>query len=145
MQNSEVRTVYVSGNGKALAQQIQIAPHCVISDEPLSAGGTDAGPNPYDLLLGALGACTSMTMTLYAHRKAWPLDDIIVHLLHFKVHAADCADCETKAVALDQIERDIHLSGNLSEEQRSKLLEIANKCPVHKTLSAGIHIETRLV
>jgi uncharacterized OsmC-like protein len=145
MQNNEVRTVYVRGNGKALAQQIQIAPHCVISDEPLSAGGTDTGPNPYDLLLGALGACTSMTMTMYANRKAWPLEDVIVHLRHSKVHAANCVDCETQDVKLDQIERDIHLSGNLSGEQRSKLLEIANKCPVHRTLASGIHIETRLV
>jgi len=145
MQNSEVRTVYVRGNGKSLAQQIQIAPHCIVSDEPLSAGGTDTGPNPYDLLLSALGACTSMTITLYAHRKAWPLEDVIVHLRHSKVHAADCADCETKDVMLDQIERDIHLSGKLSGEQRSKLLEIANKCPVHRTLISGIHIETRLV
>src|SRR5665213_2431793 len=145
MQNSEVRTVYVRGNGKSLAQQIQIAPHCIVSDEPLSAGGTDTGPNPYDLLLSALGACTSMTITLYAHRKAWPLEDVIVHLRHSKVHAADCADCETKDVMLDQIERDIHLSGKLSGEQRSKLREIANKCPVHRTLISGIHIETRLV
>jgi uncharacterized OsmC-like protein len=145
MQTSEVRTVYVRGNGKALAQQIQIAPHCIVSDEPVSAGGTDTGPNPYDLLLGALGACTSMTLTLYAHRKAWPLEDIIVHLRHSKVHAADCAGCETKDVMLDQIERDIHLSGNLSEEQRARLLDIANKCPVHRTLASGIHIETRLV
>jgi putative redox protein len=145
MENSEVRTVYVRGNGKALAQQIQIAPHCIVSDEPLSAGGTDSGPNPYDLLLGALGACTSMTMTLYAHRKAWPLEDVIVHLRHSKVHAADCADCERKDVTLDQIEREIHLSGNLSGEQRARLLDIANKCPVHKALSSGIHIETRLV
>ena len=145
MQNSEVRTVYVRGNGKALAQQIQIAPHYIVSDEPVSAGGTDTGPNPYDLLLAALGACTSMTVTLYAHRKAWPLEDVIVHLRHTKIHTADCADCETKNVMLDQIERDIHLSGNLSDEQRSRLLDIANKCPVHRTLTAGIRIETRLV
>jgi putative redox protein len=145
MENSEVRTVYVRGSGKALAQQIQIAPHCIISDEPVSAGGTDTGPNPYDLLLGALGACTSMTLSMYAHRKTWPLEDVIVHLRHTRIHAVDCADCDTKETRLDQIERDIHVSGNLSDEQRSKLLEIANKCPVHRTLTSGIHIETRMV
>jgi putative redox protein len=145
MENSEVRTVYVRGSGKGLAQQIQIAPHCIISDEPVSAGGTDAGPAPYDLLLGALGACTSMTVTMYARRKAWPLEDVIVHLRHSRIHAEDCANCETKEGMLDQIERDIHVSGKLSEEQRSKLLEIANKCPVHRTLTSSIHIETRMV
>jgi len=145
MENSEVRTVYVRGSGKGLAQQIQIAPHCVFSDEPASAGGTDTGPTPYDLLLGALGACTSMTVTMYARRKAWPLEDVIVHLRHAKIHAEDCAGCETKEAMLDRIERDIHLSGNLSDEQRSKLLEIANKCPVHRTLTSKIHIETRMV
>ena len=96
MENSEVRTVYVRGSGKGLAQQIQIAPHCIISDEPVFAGGTDAGPTPYDLLLGALGACTSMTVTMYARRKAWPLEDVIVHLRHSRIYAEDCANCETK-------------------------------------------------
>jgi putative redox protein len=145
MENSEVRTVYVRGSAKGLAQEIQVAPHVIISDEPISAGGTDTGPTPYDLLLGALGACTSMTVTMYARRKAWPLEDIIVHLRHSKVHAADCESCETKDARLDRIERDIHVTGNLSEEQLSKLLEIANKCPVHRTLTSGIHIETRMV
>src|SRR5579872_3249758 len=94
MENSEVRTVYVRGSAKGLAQEIQIAPHCVISDEPVSAGGSDTGPTPYDLLLGALGACTSMTVTMYARRHAWPLEAVIVHLRHTKVHAADCENCE---------------------------------------------------
>jgi putative redox protein len=86
-----------------------------------------------------------MTVTMYARRNAWPLEDIIVHLRHSKVHAADCESCETKDARLDRIERDIHVTGNLSEEQLSKLLEIANKCPVHRTLTSGIHIETRMV
>jgi putative redox protein len=145
MENSEVRTVYVRGSGKALAQEIQIAPHSILSDEPVSAGGTDTGPNPYDLLLGALGACTSMTVSMYAHRNAWPLENIIVHLRHTRIHADDCAGCEKKETRLGQIERDIHVSGKLSEEQRAKLLEIANKCPVHRTLTSGIHVETRMV
>jgi uncharacterized OsmC-like protein len=145
MENNEVRSVYVRGSARGFAQQIQVAPHCLISDEPVSAGGTDTGPTPYDLLLGALGACTSMTVSIYARRKAWSLEDVIVHLRHSRIHAEDCANCETKEGRLDQIECDIHVSGNLSAEQRSKLLEIANKCPVHRTLTSEIHIETRMV
>jgi uncharacterized OsmC-like protein len=115
------------------------------ADEPVSAGGTDTGASPYDLLLAALGACTSMTVAMYARRKAWPLEEVTVHLRHAKIHAADCAECETKEGMLDRIERDIHFAGSLTEEQRSKLLEIANKCPVHRTLTSEIDIRTRVV
>jgi len=137
--------VIVRGNASGFAQEIQAATHQFKSDEPLSAGGTDTGPSPYDLLLAALGSCTSMTIAMYARRKTWPLESVTVTLRHSRIHAADCADCETKEGLLDRIERDIELSGTLTPEQRAKLLEIANKCPVHRTLTSEINIQTRLI
>ena len=114
------------------------------SDEPLEVGGTDTGPSPYDLLLAALGSCTSMTVAMYARRKAWPLQDVEVRLKHSRIHAADCADCDTKDGMLDNIQREIILNGPLTQEQRVRLLEIANKCPVHQTLSSKIKIDSWL-
>jgi putative redox protein len=137
--------VVVRGSAAGFAQEIHAGRHRILADEPASAGGTDTGASPYDLLLAALGACTSMTVAMYARRKAWALEEVTVHLRHSKIHAADCADCETREGMLDRIERDIHFSGPLTEEQRSKLLEIANKCPVHQTLTSEIDIETRVV
>ncbi|HSZ21060.1 MAG TPA: OsmC family protein [Candidatus Acidoferrum sp.] len=145
MEKVDARSVVVRGSAAGFAQEIHAGRHRMVADEPASAGGTDTGLSPYDLLLASLGACTSMTVAMYARRKAWPLDEVTVHLRHSKIHAADCADCETREGMLDRIERDIHFVGKLTDEQRSKLLEIANKCPVHRTLTSEIDIETRLV
>ena len=143
--NEGPRTVTVHGSAAGFAQQISVGPHRLAGDEPASVGGTDVGPGPYDLLLAALGSCTSMTLAMYARRKRWPLEAVTVRLRHSRIHAADCESCETKEGSLDLIERDVELAGSLSEEQRVRLLEIANKCPVHRTLTAEVHIETRLV
>jgi putative redox protein len=145
MEKVDVRSVVVRGSAAGFAQEIHAGAHRLHADEPVSAGGTDTGPSPYDLLLAALGACTSMTVAMYARRKAWPLEEVTVHLRHSRIHAADCAECETKEGMLDRIERDIHLEGPLTIEMRSKLLEIANKCPVHRTLTSEIDIKTREV
>jgi uncharacterized OsmC-like protein len=145
MEKVDVRSVVVRGSAAGFAQEIHAGLHRFYADEPVSAGGTDTGPSPYDLLLAALGACTSMTVAMYARRKAWPLEEVTVHLRHSKIHATDCAECETREGMLDRIERDIHFAGLLTEEQRSKLLEIANKCPIHRTLTSEIDIKTREV
>jgi putative redox protein len=140
-----VPEVVVRGSAKGFAQDIHVGSHHLVADEPLSAGGEDSGPGPYDLLLTALGSCTSMTIGMYARRKAWPLENITVRLHHSKIYASDCADCETKEGMLDRIERDIHLDGPLTPEQHTRLLEIADKCPVHRTLTSEINIRTRLI
>jgi uncharacterized OsmC-like protein len=137
--------VVVRGSAAGFAQEIVAGRHRMAGDEPVSAGGTDTGPSPYELLLAALGACTSITVGMYARRKGWPLEEVTVHLRHSKIHALDCAECETKEGMLDRIERDVHFAGSLTAEQRSKLLEIANKCPVHRTLESEIDIKTRVV
>jgi putative redox protein len=124
-------------------QTIAAGPHRLIADEPKAAGGEDSGPGPYDFLLAALGACTSMTLRLYAERKALPLDRVTVTLTHGKIHAEDCAECETKVGMLDQIDRVIGLDGALDAEQRKRLMEIADKCPVHRTLTSEVRILTR--
>jgi ribose 5-phosphate isomerase B len=138
----ETPEVIVTGSATGFAQEIAVGPHRLKGDEPTSVGGTGTGPSPYDFLLAALGSCTSMTVGMYARRKGWPLEHVTVWLRHSKVHAADCADCETKEGMLDRIERDIHFSGSLTSEQQDRLLEIANKCPVHRTLTSEIDIRT---
>jgi putative redox protein len=136
--------VIVRGDDNGLAQTVTAGAHDLRSDEPVSAGGTDTGPTPYDLLLAALGSCTSMTVAMYARRKQWPLERVTVHLRHSRAHAADCAACETEDTKLTIIDRDIELDGPLDKDQRSRLLAIANRCPVHLTLISRIDIRTRL-
>ncbi len=136
--------VLVAG-GKGLAQEIVARRHRLHADEPEELGGTDSGPTPYDLLVAALGVCTGMTLRLYADRKGMPLEGVRVRLRHAKIHALDCARCETKEGKIDRIEREIELLGDLDEVQRQRLLEIADRCPVHRTLTSEIVIESRLV
>jgi putative redox protein len=138
------RTITVHGSADGFAQEIAIGRHRLAADEPVSVGGTDTGPNPYDLLLAALGSCTSITVAMYARRKRWPLESVTVRLSHSKIHAADCEDCETRVGLLDHVHRDVEFSGPLSEDQRARLLDIASKCPVHRTLESEIVIETHL-
>ena len=138
-------TVIVRGHATGLAQEIETGRHRLVADEPVEAGGTDTGPSPYELLLAALGACTSMTLSMYAQRKHWPLERVTVRLRHDKIHAKDCAECETREGMLDRIEREISLTGPLDAEQRERLLAIANRCPVHRTLVSEVDIRTRLV
>lgn len=133
----------VSGSGR-LTQRITAGRHELVADEPRPMG-EDAGPTPYDLLLSGLGACTSMTLRLYADRKGWPLTRVTVELKHSRLHARDCEECETASGMVDRIERTIRLDGELSDEQRARLMDIADKCPVHRTLVSEINIRTELV
>jgi len=124
--------------------EISASGHILHADEPESVGGGNLGPSPYELLATALGACTGMTLRMYADRKKWPLKEVNVHLKHQKVHASDCRDCPDANGMLDHIDRELELVGNLDDRQRQRLLEIAEKCPVHRTLQTGITVSTRL-
>ena len=134
--------VRTSGDGK-YQQYVQMGKHFTLADEPESVGGNDTGPDPYKFLLASLGTCTSMTLQMYAAHKDLPLEGVEVHLSHEKIHAEDCADCETKEGKLDKITREIEIKGEtLTEDQRARMIEIADKCPVHKTLHSEVIIET---
>ncbi len=133
-----------TGAGR-FVQRIATGSHELVADEPVSAGGRDAGPSPYDLLLASLGACTAMTLRMYAERKGLPLEKVRVRLSHARVHAQDCARCDTRAGKLDRIVREIELAGELSAAQRERLLAIAERCPVHRTLHAEVCIESSLL
>jgi uncharacterized OsmC-like protein len=139
------RKVIVTAEHSGLLQNITIGPHQLRADEPTALGGADAGPDPYELLLAALGACTGITIRMYAARKKWPLERVQVQLTHSKIHAEDCADCETQPRSLDRIERTISFTGKLSTDQLQRLREIADKCPVHRTLSSQVQIHTSVV
>jgi putative redox protein len=136
-------TVRETREGK-FTQCIRAGTHALRADEPLAYGGNDSGPSPYDLLLASLGACTAMTLRAYADMKNLPLDRVTVRLRHEKIHALDCAECETKEGKIDRIEREIELTGMLDEAQRARLLEISEKCPVHRTLHSEVYIPTSL-
>jgi putative redox protein len=135
--------VVIRGGAKNFQQEITAGKHKFVADEPLSAGGGDAGPDPYDYLLTALGVCTSMTIGLYARRNRFPLENITVSLSHSRIYAADCEECETKQGLLDRIDVEVELSGALTPEQHAKLMQVAAKCPVHRTLTSEINIRLR--
>jgi len=136
-------TVVVRETGRGQFQQeILSGPHRLIADEPRDVGGLDSGPGPYELLLAALGACKAMTVRLHANRKQFPLQRVQVRLQHRRIYAADCAECETKTGMIDRIECAIMLEGDLNDEQRRRLMEIAEKCPVHRTLTSEIDIRS---
>lgn len=140
------RVIVRSVPGAAFRQEIELGwAHRLTADEPTSAGGEGAGPGPYELLLAALGACTSMTVGMYARRKGWPLEGVEVRLAQERVHARDCEDCEDKEGFITLVRREIELHGPLDAEQRARLVEIAGKCPVARTLTNAIRIEDVLV
>jgi uncharacterized OsmC-like protein len=141
---SEARTVTVHGSAAGFAQEVAVGRHRLAGDEPTSEGGTDTGPGPYDFLLVALGSCTSMTVSMYARRRRWPLEAVTVRLRHSRIYAVDCEECETTEGLLDHIDCEVELTGVLTDEQSVRLLEIADECPVHRTLTSEIHILTRL-
>ncbi len=141
----EPGVVRVAETGEGVfTQEVRLGRHTLRADEPENFGGLDTGPSPYDLLLAALGACTTMTLRMYARRKSLPLARAAVTLRHAKIHAEDCAECETREGKVDRIERAIELEGELDEAQRRRLLEIADRCPVHRTLTSEVVIRTRL-
>lgn len=128
--------------GKNYTAEISVRGHQLLADEPISLGGDDKGPNPYELLLSSLGACTAITLRMYAGRKDWPLEEVIVHMSHTKDYAKDCINCDESEAKVDRINKRIELVGPLSEEQRKRLMQIADKCPVNKTLLGEIRIES---
>jgi putative redox protein len=133
-------TVILVRSASGLRQEVTAGRHAFVADEPVAAGGTDAGPDPYALLLAALGSCTAMTLRLYADRKKWPLGEIRIELSHSRVYPQDCEGCELPDARIDRIARKIVLSGALDAAQVARLAEIAARCPVHKTLVAGVQV-----
>jgi putative redox protein len=141
--NDKTPHVVVRGGADSFKQEIISGKHHLVADEPVRAGGGDAGPDPYDYLLTALGVCTSMTVGFYARRKQIPLENITVSLWHSRIHAKDCDECETREGMVDQIDVEVKLTGALSPEQHAALMDIATKCPVHRTLTSEINIRLR--
>jgi putative redox protein len=136
--------VVVRGVGAGVfTTEVEIGRHRLAADEPIADGGADTGPSPYQLLLAALGSCTAMTLRLYAQRHGWPLEEVTVVLSHDRIYAEDCADCDTRDGRLDRVSREITMAGDLTADQRATLLRIADRCPIHRTLTSEIVIETR--
>ena len=135
----------ITEQNKNFTRKIYTEDHQLLADEPLSVGGSNLGPNPYELLLAALGACTSMTMRMYATRKDLDLKNIEVTMKHDQIHAEDCTDCDSRTGLVDKIEKTIRLEGNLTDAERQRLLEIADMCPVHKTLHNEMQVKTQLI
>jgi uncharacterized OsmC-like protein len=142
-ENDKASHVVVRGSADSFKQDIIAGKHRLAADEPVSAGGSDAGPDPYDYLLAALGVCTSMTVGFYARRKQIPLKNITVSLWHSRIHTKDCEECETREGMVDRIDVELELTGALSAEQHAALMDIAAKCPVHRTLTSEINIRLR--
>ncbi len=143
MDQEKNRVIACAGNG--LCTEVSANGYALVADEPTWLGGTDAGPTPYDYLLAALGSCTAMTVRMYADRKGWPLESVLVRMKHGRIHAKDCEECETENGRIDRIDLELELEGPLEEQQRRRLIEIAEKCPVHRTLDSEVLIETRSV
>ncbi|WP_375437153.1 OsmC family protein [uncultured Hymenobacter sp.] len=145
MTDAPDKSVLVKVGQEALLADVQAGHHTWVIDEPVAVGGQDRGPTPYDLLLSALGACTAITLRLYATQKKWPLEGIEVRLRHQRVHRQDCDKCETPGEMLEEVQKELRLIGPLTEEQRQRLELISQKCPVQKTLMSGLRIVTNLV
>jgi putative redox protein len=144
-EKTEPKEVHVRTGQRGYYTEISSRGHSIIADEPADYGGTDRGPSPYEFLAGSLGACTSITLRMYADKKKWPLEDVDVYVKHNKIHAEDCEDCESDDSMIDILEKKIKMSGPLSEKQKNRLLEIAGHCPVHRTLTSEIKIRTTLM
>jgi putative redox protein len=137
--------VIVKTSGELYRTEITAGKHTIIADEPLSMGGRDLGPNPYDLLMSAVGACVGMTLRMYAERKKWDLQEVHVHLSHQRIHARDCTDCKSNNGYVHIINKELNLIGDLSEKQLDRLKEISDRCPVQKTLMNEVKFNTALV
>jgi uncharacterized OsmC-like protein len=141
--SKEAPHIVVRGGAADFRQEITAGEHHFMADEPVNVGGGDAGPDPYDYLLASLGVCTSMTVGLHARRNKWPLENVTVSLWHSRIHARDCEECETKDGVLDRIDVEVKVTGSLTAEQHAKLMDVAAKCPVHRTLTSEINIRLR--
>jgi len=142
-ESPETVDVQIGENG--YTTDIMAYGHPITADEPESAGGNDLGPSPYGLLLSSLGACTGITLKMYANRKNWELEEVLIHLSHDKIYADDCRECDTKIGKIDKIERKIKLNGKLDDKQKQRLMEIADRCPVHRTLHSEILVKTSMI